>query len=164
MLFWTFAAAALTAAMPAAAPQSSPPPPRSAAPASTSAPASDPQLGYLTAGVLADRCTETSAASISYCFAYVAAVHDTIRAYEIWLNQHEFCTIGRPLVQADVRRAFVNYLLAYPSNRSGLAASVIVVALKETYPCLNTAVPTANAKTPAPKLPAGAAAPLRKGR
>jgi hypothetical protein len=103
------------------------------------------RLGYLTAGELADRCHESATASITYCFSYVAAVRDTIRAYEIWLNQREFCEVGR-LSQGELRQAFLAYVGAYPSNRSGQAASVIVVALKQTYPCANPTVPA-----PAPK-------------
>lgn len=96
---------------------------------------SESELGYLTAAELERRCGATGgAADISYCFAYIAAVHDAMRAYEVWLGLREFC--APPAVpQSDLRRAFLTYLSAYPSNRSGQAASVIVVALKETYPC-----------------------------
>lgn len=103
------------------------------------------ELGYLTAAELERRCSASGAtADISYCFAYIAAVHDAMRAYEVWLGLREFC--APPAVpQSDLRRAFLTYLSAYPSNRSGQAASVIVVALKETYPC--RAAPT----TPPPQ-------------
>lgn len=104
------------------------------------------RLGYLTAGELANRCHDSSTAGVTYCFSYIAAVRDTIRAYEIWLNQREFCEVGR-LSQGELRQAFLAYLSAYPSNRSGQAASVIVVALKQTYPC---AEPTPPTPAPAP--------------
>ena len=91
-------------------------------------------IGYLTASELAARCGDSSPAATSYCFAYIAAVHDTTQAYEQWLNQREFCPpAGTP--QADLRRAFLTYVVAYPQYRSGEAASVVVVALKEFYPC-----------------------------
>ena len=111
-----------------------PPPSASRTPqAATAAP--EGELGYLTAADLERRCGVGGAtADISYCFAYIAAVHDAMRAYEVWLGLREFC--APPAVpQSDLRRAFLTYLSAYPSNRSGQAASVIVVALKETYPC-----------------------------
>lgn len=92
-------------------------------------------IGYLTAAELAERCTSSGSATSSSCFAFIAGVHDTVQAYELWLNQREFCIpAGTP--QADLRRVFLAYLVAHPVNRSGEAASVVVVALKETYPCL----------------------------
>ena len=108
-----------------------PPPPQTPAPPA----AGESELGFLTAMELERRCGATGgAADVSYCFAYIAAVHDAMRAYEVWLGLREFC--APPAVpQSDLRRAFLTYLSAYPSNRSGQAASVIVVALKETYPC-----------------------------
>lgn len=95
------------------------------------------ELGYLTAGELSDRCSVVGApADISYCFAYIAAVHDAMRAYEVWLGVKEFCApVG--VTQSELRRSFLTYVTAYPTNRSGQAASVIVVALKETYPCVS---------------------------
>jgi hypothetical protein len=104
------------------------------------APATAP-FGYQTAGQLAERCADGSPASTGYCFAYIAAVHDSVRAYEIWLSQREFCP-PPGVVQADLRRAFLGYVAAYPASRTGQAASVIVVALKETYPCGATGAPS----------------------
>lgn len=115
-----------------------PPPAASPAPAPVPAPASPlargSDIGYFTAGNLADRCASSD--GISYCFAYIAAVHDTMRAYEVWLDQKEFCPPAA-LAQGDLRRSFLTYMSAYPGNRSGQAASVIVVALKQTYPCID---------------------------
>ncbi len=96
--------------------------------------ASVSSIGYLTAGDLLTRCKDSASASISYCFSYIAAVRDTMRAYEIWLGQREFCEPG-VLHQGDLRQAVMGYLSAYPSARTGQAASVVVVALKQTYPC-----------------------------
>lgn len=91
-------------------------------------------LGYLTADQLSRRCGQSDAASSSYCFAYIAAVTDTARAYEIWLNAKEFCLPAR-ISQSETRRAFLTYVSAYPAQSSGQAASVVVNALKQTYPC-----------------------------
>ncbi len=91
-------------------------------------------LGYLTADQLLRKCSQSDPASSSYCFAYIAAVTDTARAYEIWLEAKEFCLPAR-VSQAETRRAFLTYLNVYPQQKSGQAASVVVNALKQTYPC-----------------------------
>lgn len=114
-------AQAPVAAAPPAAPVAAPPAPRDT-------------LGYLTASQLADKCNDPSPPSISYCYAYITGIHDAARAYEIWLNQREFC-VPAAVSQADLRRSFLGYLLAYPDRRTGQAASVVVVALKDSYPC-----------------------------
>lgn len=90
--------------------------------------------GLLNAGQLKDRCESGTAADISYCFAYIAGVHDTVRAYESWLNLREFCTPGG-ISQGELRRAFLDYLNEKPGFRAGEAASVVVVSLKQRYPC-----------------------------
>lgn len=91
-------------------------------------------IGYLNADELMTRCESNSAPILSYCFAFIAGVNDTAKAYEAWLNMQEYCLpIATP--QGDLRRVFVEYLKANPGNRSGEAASVVIVALKERYPC-----------------------------
>jgi hypothetical protein len=142
----------------ALAPQSAPvpstPPSAPAATSSPIAPHSGPaDLGYLSAGTLVDRCSETSPASTSYCFAYIAGVSDAMRAYEIWLNAREFCPPAGQS-QSDLRRAFVGFVSAYPSNRTGQAASVVVVSLKQTFPCPPEPLPaTPPAAAPIPAVP-----------
>ena len=91
-------------------------------------------IGYMNAAQLADRCQQSDAASSSYCFAYLAAVTDTARAYEIWLGSREFC-LPAGIAQAEVRRAFLGYVSVYPAQTAGQAASVVVNSLKQTYPC-----------------------------
>ncbi|TIX51247.1 Rap1a/Tai family immunity protein [Alteraurantiacibacter aquimixticola] len=91
-------------------------------------------IGYLTAGGLADRCGENSAESLSYCFAFMAAVRDTARAYEIWINQREFC-MPAGTAQSEIRDIFLAKIESEPSAREGQAASVVLVALKEAFPC-----------------------------
>ncbi|MGK2908835.1 MAG: Rap1a/Tai family immunity protein, partial [Sphingobium sp.] len=136
-------AAAQPAIQPGAPPMSAP---EAAPPAPPAPPAAD--IGYLSAGMLVDRCSETSSASTSYCFAYIAGVSDAMRAYEIWLNTREFCPPAGQS-QSDLRRAFVGFVSAYPSNRTGQAASVVVVSLKQTFPC----GPDPVAPAPAPPVP-----------
>ncbi len=93
-----------------------------------------PSIGFLSAAELNERCASTSASVVSYCFAYITGVHDTVQAYETWLKVREFCPpyFG---AQADMRRAFVDYLASHPEAGSGEAASVIVLALKDKFPC-----------------------------
>lgn len=91
-------------------------------------------IGYMSARQLADRCSGNAPASSSACFAYLAAVTDTVRAYEIWLGSREFC-LPAGISQSEIRRAFMTYVSTYPTQSGGQAASVVVNALKTTYPC-----------------------------
>lgn len=92
------------------------------------------RIGYSSAGELSQRCAETSPTGATFCFTYIAAVYDTVRAYEQWLHLREFCPPYN-VPQSDLRRTFVDYLERHPSDRSGQAASVIVASLKQRYPC-----------------------------
>ena len=118
------------------------PVPQASAPqASTSQVSAGPLAGGLfSAGQLRQRCLSNVPADASYCFAYITGVHDTVRAYEAWLNQREFC-VPRHVPQGDLRQAFINYLRDKPSDLSGEAASVVVVALKIRYACGSGAHP-----------------------
>lgn len=91
-------------------------------------------IGYLTGAQLGRRCTDESTAGISYCYAFITGVHDTMQAYERWLGQKEFCP-DASVAQGELRQNFLAYLNAYPSNGQGQAASVVVVALKTSFPC-----------------------------
>lgn len=104
--------------------------------------------GLFSAGQLRDRCQSSVPADASYCFAYVAGVHDTVRAYEAWLNLREFCA-PRHVPQGELRRAFIDYVSAHSDTTSGEAASVVVVALKVRYPC--TSAPAAGLERTAPR-------------
>lgn len=91
-------------------------------------------FGYLNAAELLDKCQSRSAPALSYCFAYVTGVHDTVRAYEAWLGMQEYCLPpGTP--QGDLRRAFIDYMASHPGDSAGEAASVVVVAIKQRYGC-----------------------------
>jgi hypothetical protein len=104
--------------------------------------------GLFSAGQLRQRCLSNVPADASSCFAYITGVHDTVRAYEAWLNQREFC-VPRHVPQGDLRQAFVDYLRDKPSDLSGEAASVVVVALKIRYACGSGARPGGTAPAPA---------------
>lgn len=121
------------ASAPVSAPIPAPTPVAPAAPApARSSSASD--IGYMNAQQLSAKCRSSASADISYCFAYIAAVTDAARAYEIWLNAREFC-LPAGIAQSEVRSAFTTYVSAYPADSSGQAASVVINALKQTYPC-----------------------------
>ena len=111
---------------------------------------SRPSIGFVSAGTLRDRCQATSPGQVSYCFAYITGVHDSVRAYETWLRFREFCP---PYTgsQADLRRAFLSYLKDHPASESGEAASVVVLALKDGFPCVDPNA--ASAPKNAPVLP-----------
>jgi hypothetical protein len=116
-----------------------------------------PSIGFLSAASLRDRCESKAAGLVSYCFAYVTGVHDTVQAYETWLRVREFCA---PAVssQSDMRRAFLSYLARNPSAASGEAASVIVLAFKNEFACDTKASAQPVAEAPgktAPPVPAG---------
>ena len=98
--------------------------------------------GLFSSGQLRQRCLSNVPADASYCFAYITGVHDTVRAYEAWLNQREFC-VPRHVPQGDLRQAFIDYLRDKPSDLTGEAASVVVVALKIRYACGSAATPSA---------------------
>lgn len=98
-------------------------------PAGTPAP-----IGFVNAADLRDQCLATSPTLASSCFAYITAVHDTVRAYEAWLNLREYC-LPAGTTQSDLRDAFLAYMHRTPEHAFGEAASVVVVALKEAYAC-----------------------------
>lgn len=112
-------------------------------------PSSRPSIGFLSADSLRERCESTSAGLVSYCFAYITGVHDSVRAYETWLRFREFCPPFSSS-QADMRRAFLAYLKNNPQAAAGEAASVVVLALKDQFSCTDPAQEKAlPAKSPA---------------
>ena len=116
-------------------------------------------VGFLSGGELMARCNEDTPYGASFCFAYIAGVHDAIRAYEEWLSIREFC-IPRDTPQSDLRQAFVDRILANPDDRVAQAASVVTAALKARYACRAGTTSTAPVGTlatqPAPESPAPA--------
>lgn len=95
--------------------------------------------GYLTAGELDRRCSSAASADASYCYAYIAAVHDSVRSYELWLNMQEFCAPATT-AQADLRSTFIDHMRSHPEDKGGQAASVVVVSFKQRFPCVAPAI------------------------
>lgn len=96
--------------------------------------AGGPAIGYLTAGQLAEQCRAEAAFPVTYCFAFLAGVRDTLRAYERWLQQSEFCPPAA-IKQRDLREALLRFVSGHPGAAEGQAASVAVVAFKQAWPC-----------------------------
>lgn len=90
--------------------------------------------GYHSAGDLLRKCRDTSSYGRSYCYAYIAAVADSARAYQTWIGSQEPC-LPSTLRQSELVDLFEDYLLANPALSDAQAASVIVPALVEAYPC-----------------------------
>jgi hypothetical protein len=93
--------------------------------------------GFLNAGELRDRCLSNVPSVVSYCYAYITGVNDSVKAYEVWLNLKEYC-LAADSSQSDLRRVFLKFMMERPEYSSGEAASVVVSALKRTFACPTT--------------------------
>lgn len=129
-------AAPAPAALPPAAHAPEQPTRPPSTPAEPFAAAGRPSIGFVSAAALRERCEANSAGLVSYCFAYITGVHDTVQAYETWLRMREFCAPSSSS-QGEMRRAFLDYLKGHPESESGEAASVVVLALKSQFSCID---------------------------
>lgn len=73
-------------------------------------------------------------ARIEACLAFGAAVRDTSLAYQRWQGFREFC-IPPETSQSELRDATLHYLNIHPREADALAASVVVLALRDAFPC-----------------------------
>jgi hypothetical protein len=94
----------------------------------------DDVSGFQSAGDLLRKCRQSSSYGKSYCFAYLAAVADTARAYRVWLGRGDPC-LPPALSQGALADLFETYLAENPSLTESQAASVIVASLQESFPC-----------------------------
>lgn len=109
---------------------------------------------FYSAGDLKRDCTAPS--GIETCFAYLGAVRDTSDAYQQWMSFHEYCPPQAGLSKADLRDAIMRYLDLHTGNGDAQAASIIILALKERYPCNRTEFPKLapdSGPTPTPVAP-----------
>lgn len=97
--------------------------------------AADTRFNFLTGKQLYERCVDAAQISGSYCFAYVAGIHDLARSYETWLNVREFC-LPAGTTQGDLRDAFLAFARRRPADLDGQAASIVLAAIKERYRCV----------------------------
>ena len=95
------------------------------------------------------RCTSDTPQDGSFCFGFVAAVYESVRAYETWLNIREFC-VPAGVTLSDMRDAVVARIRKNPNDRLGQGASVVILALKEKWPCAAAATTPPAAVIPAP--------------
>jgi hypothetical protein len=89
---------------------------------------------FQTGTALMEKCTGPSVHGLEYCFAYIAAVADTVRAYQVWLDLADVCLPAK-LSQRQMSDIVVSYLAANPAQGKQQAASVVVLALAAKYPC-----------------------------
>lgn len=89
---------------------------------------------FQSAGELLAKCRNGSSYGRAYCFAYIAATTDAARAYQTWLGSNELC-IPSGTSQGQLVDTYEKYLTAYPTLVDSQAASVVVTALQENYPC-----------------------------
>jgi hypothetical protein len=105
-----------------------------AATQTSAVPSSQPVQGFQSASDLRSKCTGTSLHGQNYCYAYLAAVADSVTAYQTWLNLQDIC-VPSSMSQGELKDAFVAYLVEHPSQVEGQAASVVVTALQQRFPC-----------------------------
>lgn len=93
---------------------------------------------FQTGTALMGKCTGQSVHGLEYCFAYIAAVADTVRAYQVWLDLADVCLPAK-LSQRQMSDIVVSYLTANPGQGKQQAASVVVLALAAKFPCKKAA-------------------------
>jgi hypothetical protein len=96
--------------------------------------AEDRVEGYQSAGDLLRKCRDESSYGRSYCYAYIAAVADSARAYQSWIGTNEPC-LPKSTSQGALVDMFEDYLAAHPALTDAQAASVIVPAMQSAFPC-----------------------------
>ena len=93
----------------------------------------DPSRDFRTGSELLALCTGGTA-TIGYCFGFVMGVLDTVKAYESWNKWREVCAPSGT-TQGEYRDAVVTFLRANPNDLDGQAASLVVLALRDRFPC-----------------------------
>lgn len=91
-----------------------------------------PAPGYYSADQFKRDCSDIS--RVDVCFAFVSAVSDTSRSYQQWMNFREFC-LPAGMARGELRDATLHYLDLHQRDGDALAASIVVLALKDRYPC-----------------------------
>lgn len=108
--------------------------------------ANEPVDGFESAGELLRKCRENSSFGRSYCFAYLAATADAARSYKVWLGSGDPC-LPPNLTLGQLADVFEAHLVANPSLTSAQAASVVVSALQEAFPCPAATLPPTTSNT-----------------
>ena len=109
----------------------------------------DPRIAFTHGSDVIARCTGSSPQEGAFCFGMITGVFESVRAYETWLNIRELC-VPASATLTDMRDVVVARIRAHPDDRLGQGASVIVLALKEKWPCAAAAnAPATKASDPA---------------
>lgn len=90
--------------------------------------------GFHTAQSLYENCKGSSVHGREYCFAYIAAVADSVRAYQAWLNLQDVC-VQKTTSHGALADIFVAYVERNTALGQNQAASVVVLSMQERYPC-----------------------------
>lgn len=90
--------------------------------------------GFQSAEALYKNCTGNSVHGREYCFAYVAAVADSVRAYQAWLNLNDVC-LQRSISHGSLIDTYTGYFERNPSLGPRQAASVVVLSMQGRFPC-----------------------------
>lgn len=90
--------------------------------------------GFQNAEQLYSYCRGSSVAGQEYCFAYIAAVADSVRAYQTWFKLHDVC-LRAAVTHGALAETFASYFEKNPSLGRNQAASVVVLAMQEQFPC-----------------------------
>ena len=117
--------------------QSQPQPPR---------PAPSEATGFQSAGDLFAKCSGSSVHGQSYCYAYLAAVSDSVIAYQVWLSLRDIC-LPREITQGELKDVFTDFLVRNPTRATDQAASIVVTALQARFRCAVPAEAPAAAQT-----------------
>lgn len=108
---------------------------------------------YFTAEQLKAQCQ--TAQGVGECFAFIAGTVDASRAYQQWMSFREFCA-PEGMTRGELRDVTMRYLDLHPKQGDAQAASIVILSLKDRYPCPGGAV-----ATPAPTGPSAVAPPPR---
>jgi hypothetical protein len=90
--------------------------------------------GFSSANEVLKACNSELSQEVIRCREYITGVVDTVRAYEAWTGGSEFCAPANLRVP-QIRNAFVDFVRSRPDMERGQAASVLVLALRQRFPC-----------------------------
>ena len=98
---------------------------------------------FYSGGDLFEQCGEALEASAgaeakqSHCFGYVAGVLDGIAVtLDSLVVSAEYLCVPKGLITAeDVASIFFDYLSSHPQHREAAASSLVLVSLREAFPC-----------------------------
>ncbi len=91
-------------------------------------------LYFETGESLYRKCIAEDVRERYYCYGFVSAVSDSVVSYKS-VGAHQPVCIDTKLTRQDLRDTVVAYLRANPARRPLAASDLVIIALKEAYPC-----------------------------